>query len=1025
MERIAVAGLTLHGTDVTGLERARRAEHGREAAFLRELADELGASELVLLATCNRVEVVYAREEGDLPGAADLDVLARVLAVDGGGQGSGQGGRGGHDGLSPDARALRGLLLQRTGREAARHLFRVAASLDSLVVGEDQILAQVRDGYGAASDIGLVGPLLGPLFHHALAVGKQVRSDTELARHPISLVNLAVHTLLERDDADTLKVAVIGAGRMGSLLARALTAAALPPAVIANRSVEGGRSLAIDCGAQAVDLGAFRRGEVPVDALVAATSAPGLVLGEQDLLRLARRTPSGRPLLAVDLAVPRDLAAPDDPGVRVVDLDALRALADQNRALRAEAAAVAERIVEHKVDVWCGRHTERAASDAVGELQQVAGELLDKELRGLLDGRLAHLTQADRRAVERWARATFGRLMHLPVAALKRLARDMHDDDDPDADAEGGAAGGPIPDLVGAPRRTIRLGTRGSDLALWQARHVAERLAPEADVELVVLQTRGDRIDDVPLTGVEGKAFFTAEIEQALLEGRVDLAVHSHKDLPTESPPGLSVVAVPLRGPFAERLLVRAGAHVEGAPFLPLAHGARVGTSSPRRMEQLSVLRPDLAILPLRGNVPTRVRKLREGSYDAVLLAAAGLDRLALDVSDLHVATLPPGLLVPAPAQGALALQVRADDQLLAALLRRRLHDAATAEAITAERALLARAGGGCNLPLGALVRERAPAGPERFHAAAFLGAGHPEAGHAARWAEATGRSAAAAVERAYERLVRSGPSGAGPLGGRQVVLVGGGETDAGSRLAERLVQLGAGVAHAIVLERQDLPDAAPAAGSGVLALPARLVSLRAGDALAVTSRHAAARLSGAALPAGVLVGAVGPSTARALLAAGLRADVVGTGGGRELAEALAPRLARGARVLFPCAEAARPDLAEALSAHGITVEAVPVYRTVTAAAVTCDVADTGTGADQADALVYLSPSAVQASLALGYRAEAAEALARVAIGGATAAALEAAGLPHVRPEGSGVEAALGAVWCALAGPGGIGMMDR
>jgi uroporphyrinogen-III synthase len=134
---------------------------------------------------------------------------------------------------------------------------------------------------------------------------------------------------------------------------------------------------------------------------------------------------------------------------------------------------------------------------------------------------------------------------------------------------------------------------------------------------------------------------------------------------------------------------------------------------------------------------------------------------------------------------------------------------------------------------------------------------------------------------------------------------------------------------------------------------------------------------------------------------------------------------------LFPCAEAARPDLAEALSAHGITVEAVPVYRTVTAAAVTGDVADTctgagaGTGADQADALVYLSPSAVQASLALAYRAEAAEALARVAIGGATAAALEAAGLPHVRPEGSGVEAALGAVWCALAGPGGIGMMDR
>jgi hydroxymethylbilane synthase len=884
----------------------------------------------------------------------------------------------------------------------------VAASLDSLVIGEDQILAQVRDGYGRASDIGLVGPLLGPLFHHALSVGKQVRSDTELARHPVSLVNLAVHTLLEREDHETLKVAVLGAGQMGGLLARALTAASMPPAVIANRTLASAKALASDCRAVAVDLETFRSGSVPVDAVVAATSAPGLVLEQEDLRRLAGRAPSGRPLLAVDIAVPRDVAALDDPSVRVVDLDALRALADQNRALRAEAAAVAERIVEHKVDVWCGRYTERAAADAVGELQQVTGEILDKELKGLLAGRLAHLAEPDRHAVERWARATYGRLMHLPVTALKRLARDMNHDDDQDADGTGAPDVTESPATDSPPRRKIRLGTRGSDLALWQAHHVAERLAPEADVELVVLKTRGDRIDDVPLTGVEGKAFFTAEIEQALLEKRVDLAVHSHKDLPTESPPGLAVMAVPARGPHAERLLVRPEAHVEQAPLLPLAHGAKVGTSSPRRMEQLAALRPDLEILPLRGNVPTRVRKLREGGYDAVLLAAAGLDRLALDVSGLRAVTLPPVLFVPAPAQGALALQVRADDEVLAALLRRRMHDPATAEAIAAERTLLSRAGGGCSLPLGALVRERAPAGPERFHAAAFLGADHPEAGYPARWARASGESAVAAVEHAYAKLLAHEPTHSGPLGGRQVVLVGGGETDGGSRLAERLVQLGAAVTHSVVLEREDLP--APT-------LAERLAALRTGDALAVTSRHAAARLAGQSAPPGVLVAAVGPTTARELDSAGMRCDVVGEGGGRELAEALGARLARGARVLFPCAEAARPDLAEGLAAHGIEIEPLVVYRTVPASVA-------GGSAGPADARVHLSPSAVEAAVALGAESEDAGPLVRVAIGATTAAALEAAGLPHVRPDGSGVEAALGAVWRALAGPGGIGMME-
>lgn len=409
MERIGHIGSSLHRTDVAGLERLRRPAAGEEDAFLRELADHLGASEAVFLATCNRVEVLYAREEGDLPGEADLDTVARLLAREG------------------DTAGARALLVQRTGSEAARHLFRVAASLDSLLVGEDQILAQVRAAYGRASDAGLVGPLLGPLFHHALAVGKQARSETDLARHPVSLVNLAVHELLADAAGRSAppRVAVLGAGEMGRLLLRALAAAGLAPAVVANRGLEKARALASECGAVALTLDEFRAGREPVDALVSATSAPEVVLDARALLALAARAPSGRPLLGVDLAVPRDLAPCDDPRVRVVDLDALRRLADANRALRAAAALEAERLVDRKVETWAARFTERAADAAVSELQVAADELLGRELQGLLGGRLAHLSAEDRRAVERWARATFGRVMHLPVAALKRLARDM------------------------------------------------------------------------------------------------------------------------------------------------------------------------------------------------------------------------------------------------------------------------------------------------------------------------------------------------------------------------------------------------------------------------------------------------------------------------------------------------------------------------------------------------------------------------------------------------------------------------
>lgn len=241
----------------------------------------------------------------------------------------------------------------------------------------------------------------------------------------------------------------------------------------------------------------------------------------------------------------------------------------------------------------------------------------------------------------------------------------------------------------------MKIGTRGSQLARWQADWVLTRLAERGVVaEIVVIKTRGDADVDRPLHELEGKGFFTKEIEDALLDGRIDVAVHSLKDLPTALPPGLRLGAIPARHDPREAL-------VSAASMADLPPGTRVGTSSLRRIAQIRFLRPDLEVVPLRGNVPTRVRKVetRDG-LDAALLALAGLERLELGNK---ASVVDPLDVMPAPGQGALGIEIRASDDATRAALQP-LHDAASAAAVTAERALLAALGGGCQAPVAAWV---------------------------------------------------------------------------------------------------------------------------------------------------------------------------------------------------------------------------------------------------------------------------------------------------------------------------------
>ena len=248
-------------------------------------------------------------------------------------------------------------------------------------------------------------------------------------------------------------------------------------------------------------------------------------------------------------------------------------------------------------------------------------------------------------------------------------------------------------------QNSLVIGTRGSQLALWQAQFVKEQLEnlyTGLEVQFKIIRTTGDTFPERPLVGL-GKGIFTKEIDVALLEGEIDLAVHSLKDLPTELPQGLCITAIPKREDPRDVLVTAAG-----LPLEDLLNGAKIGTTSPRRKAQLLCMRSDLQVVHVRGNVDTRLRKLQESDLDGVILAAAGINRLRK--SEIITQFFEVERMVPAPGQGALAIEAREGDTAVAKLLEP-LNDRETVAEITAERTVLGNLGGGCQIPIGAYAK--------------------------------------------------------------------------------------------------------------------------------------------------------------------------------------------------------------------------------------------------------------------------------------------------------------------------------
>ena len=454
---------------------------------------------------------------------------------------------------------------------------------------------------------------------------------------------------------------------------------------------------------------------------------------------------------------------------------------------------------------------------------------------------------------------------------------------------------------------TLRLGTRGSALAVAQSAQVADSLrALGHDVVLVRIRTGGD-VERGSLTRLGSLGVFAAELRTALLEGRCDFAVHSLKDLPTAAVPGLVIASVPRRADARDALCARDALTLAGLPA-----GATVGTGSPRRVAQLRALRPDLRFVDVRGNVGTRLARVADGDLDAVVLAAAGLERLGLlahitDVLDI----------LPAPGQGALALECRADNPELVAVLAA-LEDPATREAVDAERAVLAALGGGCAAPIAAWGRDG------ELTAGVFAVDG-------STGTRTTVPLGPGAGERAVEELMRSGAAQLTDLGASHPSRLHELHDDTSLWRGDAVL---AGLRILLTQAEGPLADGIRAAGAEVVAQPMqRRVTLRAeawpeeADWIAFTSAATLEVMAelGLSVPSGARVAAVGPRTAAAAEAAGLEVSLVPEG------ESSAAALGRawpegGGRVVIPGSALSSTVLEDALTAKGYAVEAVPLY---------------------------------------------------------------------------------------------------
>ena len=547
------------------------------------------------------------------------------------------------------------------GKHAVEHLFSIASGLESQVIGEYEILGQLKEAFQIAEDTGTLGKVLRELLIRAIRTGKRVRRETGISNGNISFASIAYSLIHSKyGEKRDLKIFIIGTGTIAKNLILILKKHGYSEIFVtspssSDRTFEFAHQMAIN----PVDLKILTEADVIVTATDRQVISP-------DSIKEAMKS-----LTIIDLGFPRNVSpeVKNLKNVEAYDLDDLKEMRFQELTRRGGEIPKARKIISEEAEKFIEWLRILTVAPVIKKIHEQAEMTRIRELEVLL----ASGHQIDKKLLDRFSSRLVKKVLHSSVKEIKGLVKNN----------------GKNHDYV----RKIVVGTRGSKLALIQTNQVIGLLRekfPSVEFEIKIVKTTGDR----GKIGVVGA--FVKELELALLRGDIDIAVHSLKDMPTSLPDGLGIVSVPIREDVRDAFISRMGKNLMDMP-----PGSVIGTGSPRRISQVLKLRPDLEVKPIRGNVDTRLRKLENGEYDAIILAYAGLKRLGL--SDVVTEIFEPSFFYPAVAQGAIGIEVRLDDTGIIDMMKE-INMETHFHATLAERVFLNRIGAGCRTPVGAFT---------------------------------------------------------------------------------------------------------------------------------------------------------------------------------------------------------------------------------------------------------------------------------------------------------------------------------
>ena len=579
---------------------------------------------------------------------------------------------------------------------AIKNLFSTAAGLESQAIGEHQIIGQIRDALDLGREEKTIGPVLDELIRQAIHTGKKVRQETNIGKFSASLATVGFELIhnhgIKLEDSTFL---IIGTGNMANLVTTVLDRSSIKKLYVASHDDERANQMAEEWNGEAVNMQNMHQALSEANIIVGGTQGEINLLHEETMAeskcpRANFALEAGDKKLFIDFGVPRNFN-PDlknHNNIALYDLDDIKKITYDGLLKRYNEIPKARQIVNEEVNWFAVWLKNRKVAPVIEAYWNNLEEIRDEEIKWLLP-KLGNIDEHQKEVLMRFTHRLLRKISNPTIDGIKNIAQNLHEQENPINTAKH------ILDVdnvdIFVPKKKIIVGTRGSKLALTQTNWIVEQLKslqPDYEFETKIIRTSGDD-GDISVVGA-----FTSALQRAMLAGEIDIAVHSYKDIPTEEVNGLRVIPVTERKDPRDVFISK-----NGKSFNDIETGSIIGTGSLRRSTQLKQLRPDLNYEFIQGNVDSRIHQMETGKYDAIVLAATGLQKMnmidvATEIFDLET-------IVPAVGQAILGIELIDKDGYVYDLVKKLRHEP-TKNAADAERAFLIALGGGCNLPIAA-----------------------------------------------------------------------------------------------------------------------------------------------------------------------------------------------------------------------------------------------------------------------------------------------------------------------------------